>query len=436
MSPLEIGIIGIVALFFFMAIGLPVGFAMALVGFGGLIIIDGFGPAILRMGLVPFTTVASYIFSVLPLFVLMGEFSSISGIVPDAYRAMYTWMGRLPGGLAMATVGGCAGFAAVCGSSSATAATMTRIALPEMIEYKYDSKLAVGSLAAGGTMGILIPPSLPLILYGVIAEQSVGRLFMAGVFPGILEAVFYMFTIYILCKLNPLLGPTGARTSWQQKFAALKKVWGLLTISLLVLVGIWGGIFTPTEAGAVGAFFAFLFVLFKRRLTRQNLLSSFIDTIGTTGMAFGILIGAMIFGYFITVSRLPAELAGIVAVLPIPPLGILITILILYLIMGCFISSLAVLLLLTPIFLSLLSTLGFDLIWFGILMARMAEIGTITPPVGINVFVVKGMAKDISMGTVYRGVIPFIIADVFHVALLIVFPQLSLFLPKTMMASK
>lgn len=436
MSPVAIGIVGLAVLFLIMAIGTPIGFAMALVGFVGFLFIGGTKAAVSMVGLVPYTTVASYIFSVLPLFLLMGEFASSSGLMRDAYRAMHTWLGHLPGGLSMATIGGCAGFAAVCGSSVATAATTTRVCLPEMLEYKYDPRLATGCLAAGGTLGILIPPSLQFIMYGLIAEESVGKLFMAGIFPGILLALMFMLTIYIIAKRTPLMGPAGARASWRQRLATIKDVWGVVILFMLVMGGIWGGIFTPTEAAAVGAFVAFLLVFGRRQLTRQNLIASLMGTIRTTGMCFGIVIGAMIFGYFMAVARIPMELASFVAGLPVPPLGILVGVLLVYLVLGCLMDSLAMILLTMPIFIPVISALGFDLIWFGVILTLMCEMAIITPPIGINVFVISGMAKDIPMYTIFRGVLPFVVTMAVCVAILIAFPQISLFLPNTMMAMK
>lgn len=436
MNPILIGIIGLAVLFVLMALEVPIAFAMALVGFCGFAVISGLDAAVNMVGLVPYTTAASYIFSVLPLFLLMGEFSSVSGLMRDAYRTINRWLGHLPGGLAMATIGGCAGFAAVCGSSVATAATMTRVVLPEMREYKYDLSLATGSLAAGGTLGILIPPSLQFIMYGVIAEQSIGKLFIAGVFPGILLALMFMLTIYVIAKLNPKLGPPAARSTWGQRLASLKDVWGLMLLFVLVIGGIWGGIFTPTEAAAVGALVSFILIIVRRQLTRQKLVTSFVGAFRTTGMCLGILIGAMIFGYFIAVTTLPMALAKFVSQLPIPPMGILICMLLVYLFLGCLMDSLAMILLTMPIFVPVILTLGFDPIWFGVVLTLMCELALITPPIGMNVFVISGMTEDVPMHTIFRGVWPFVLALIATEAILIAFPQISLFLPNTMMAMR
>lgn len=435
MDPIT-GIIGLIVLFFFMFIGVPIGFAMGLVGFAGYVFLDSFNSAMSMVGMVPYTTVASYTFSVLPLFLLMGEFSTMSGLMRDAYRSTHVWLGHLPGGMAMATIGGCASFAAVCGSSIASAATMTRICLPEMRKYKYDPGLATGSLAAGGTLGILIPPSLGFIIYGMITEESIGRLFMAGIFPGILLSLMFMLTIYIIARINPLMGPAGVRSGWRQRITAIKDVWGVIILFILVMGGIWGGIFTPTEAAAVGALVSFLFVLGRRKLTKNNLIPAFQDTIKTTGMIYVILIGAMIFGYFMTVSGLPMVLADFVGSLPLPPMGILVAILVVYIFLGCLLDALAMILITMPIFLPVLITLGFDLIWFGVLSTLMSELALITPPIGMNVFVISGMVDDIPMHTIFRGILPFAATMILCVAILVAFPQISLFLPNIMIAVK
>jgi tripartite ATP-independent transporter DctM subunit len=435
MNPVLIGVIGLAVLFVLMALEVPIAFAMALVGFCGFAVISGLGAAVSMVGLVPYTTAADYIFSVLPLFLLMGEFASVSGLMQDAYRAINKWLGHLPGGLAMATIGGCAAFAAVCGSSVATAATMTRVALPEMRKFNYDPSLATGSLAAGGTLGIMIPPSMQFILYGVIAEQSIGKLFMAGILPGLLLSSMLMLAIYTSAKMNPSLGPVAPKARWRERFASFKEVWGVILLFVIVMGGIWGGFVTPTEAAAVGSFVSFLIILLRRQLNRQNLIAAFLGAFKTTGMCLGILIGAMIFGYFIAVTTLPMALAKFVSALPVPPIGILICMLAVYLVLGCLMDALAMILLTMPIFIPVILALGFDPIWFGVILTLMCELALITPPIGMNVFVISGMA-DIPMYTVFRGVMPFVITMAVGVAILIAFPQISLFLPKTMMAMK
>ncbi|MBW1799488.1 MAG: TRAP transporter large permease, partial [Deltaproteobacteria bacterium] len=367
--------------------------------------------------------------SVVPLFILMGSFCFYAGISQDLYRAIYRWIGHFRGGLALATVGACASFAAVSGSSLATAATMGTVALPEMKKYQYDDRLATGAVAAGGTIGILIPPSVILILYGIITEQSIGKLFLAGFIPGILEALFYMLTIYILTLYNPAMGPRGPRTTLNQKLISLKDVWIVLVLFLIVIGGIYLGVFSPTEAGGIGAFGAFLFALGRGRMGWSNFYGSLIETGKTSAMIFIIVIGATLLGAFLAVTRLPYNLAETVSALPINRYVILVLVLLVYIFLGCIMDSMAMVLLTVPIFFPVATTLGFDPIWFGIIIVRVTEMGQITPPVGINVFVIKGVAGEVSMSTIFKGIMPFFIADICHVALLVSVPQLSLFLP-------
>ncbi|OGP64706.1 MAG: C4-dicarboxylate ABC transporter permease [Deltaproteobacteria bacterium RBG_13_53_10] len=437
MDPLSAGIVGIAALIVILFSGMPIGIVMGLVGFLGMAYIGGTGAAFTSMGSSPYTTASSYGLSVVPLFVLMGSFCFFSGLSRDLYNTAYKWLGHFPGGLAMATVGGCAGFAAVSGSSVATTATMGMVALPEMRRYKYDQLLATGCIAAGGSIGILIPPSIILVIYGILTEQSIGKLFLAGFMPGILEAIFYMITIYILCTMNPLLGPRGEKSSFKQRLVSLKDTWGVLTLFIIVIGGIYMGIFTPTEAAGVGAFGALLFalgmsVLGKRQFTWQNFMDSLIDTGKTTAMVFVILIGANILGYFLAITRLPFALSDYVAALAVNRYIVLGIVIIVYLFLGAIMSSMAMIVLTVPILFPVITALGFDPIWFGIIIVRLVEIGQITPPVGINVFIMQGIAKDVPMYDIFRGIVPFLIADIVHVAMLIAFPQIALFLPNLM----
>jgi tripartite ATP-independent transporter DctM subunit len=432
MSPILIGAIALAILFFLMFFEMPIAFAMALVGFCGFTLLSNFDAALNMVGLVPYSTAADYIFSVLPLFLLMGEFAGISGIMGEAYGTLNKWIGHFPGGLAMAMVGGCAAFGAVCGSSVATGATMARVALPEMRKYHYDEGLSTGSLAAGGTLGIMIPPSMQFILYGVIAEQSIGKLFMAGVLPGILLSFLFMVSIYIVTKRNPLMGPASARMGWKERFVSLKGIWGVVLLFAIVMGGIWGGFLTPTEAAAAGVVVSFVLVVVRGQLNRKNMAIAIKGALMTTGMCLAVLIGAMIFGYFIALTTLPMALAKFVSSLAIPPLGILICILVVYLILGCLMDALAMVLLTMPIFIPVILALGFDPIWFGVILCLMCEMALITPPVGMNVFVISGMS-GVKMYTVFKGIMPFLTAMVVCMALLIAFPQISLWLPRTMM---
>jgi len=432
LTPLIAGTVAVSVLIILIFAGMNIGLAMALIGFLGMSYINSLNAGLTTVGTSPFTTVSSDGFSVIPLFMLMGIFCFHSGLIRDLYLTMHKWLGHLPGGLAMATVAGCAGFAAVCGSSTATVATLGMVALPEMRRYKYDARLATGVIAAGGSIGSMIPPSIILILYGILTEQSIGRLFLAGFIPGVTEAIFYMITILILCKTNPMIGPRGEKVSFTEKLVSLKGTWGVLVLFILVLGGIYTGVFTPTEAAGVGAFGAFLFALGRRKLGWRVFGNSLTDTTKNTAMCFVILIGALIFNYLLAVSRLPFELATFAAGLEVNRFLILGIIMVITLILGCFMSGMAIIMLTIPIFFPVIMALDFNPIWFGILVTRMTEIGVITPPIGINVFVMYGVAKDIPMGTIFRGIVPFLIADFFHIAMLVAFPQISLFLPNLM----
>lgn len=432
MSPLEIGVLGGIALFFFIALGLPIGVAMGAVAVVGLALVTNVEAAFSRLGQTAFTMTANYITVVIPLFVFMGELAYVSGLTREAYSATYKWLGRLPGGLAMATIGGCAGFAAVCGSSEATALTMGSFALPEMRQHKYDPRLAIGSIAAGGTLGILIPPSLAFVVYGLLTEQSIGKLFLAGFFPGILLASLFMLTIYVLATRNPLMGPAGHKTSWREKLTSIKDIWGVLILFLVVMGGIYGGILTPTEAAAAGAFSAFLIALLRRRVTIHNLITAFMNTLMVTGFVFVIIIGAVLFGYFMAASGVSTALADFVSSLPVSPLGILISILLLYVILGSLMDAFAMVLITMPILFPVILSLGFDPIWFGVLVVIMMEMGMITPPIGMNVFVIKGIARDVPMYTIFQGAWPFVLAMGICVAIIVAFPQIALFLPNAM----
>ncbi len=432
MTPMNIGFIGMVMMLLLLFLGMPIGFAMSWVGFLGMLLLVGQDAGLTLIKTVPFNTATTYSLSVVPLFILMGAFAFHSGLSRDLYFMAYRWLGHMPGGLAMATVGGCAGFAAISGSSLATAATMGMVALPEMKRYKYDPALATGSIAAGGSIGILIPPSVVLIIYGILTNQPIGTLFIAGFIPGILEAVFYVITIYILCKRRPEMGPPGARSNLKEKILSLKDTSGALALFVLVIGGLYLGIFTPTEAAGVGAFGALIFTLLRKKLNLKSFFSSLNDSVKTTAMAFLILIGAMLLGYFLTVTQLPFDLADLVTRMEMNRYIILGCVLFIFMALGCVMDSLSIVLLTIPIFFPIITALEFDPIWFGILVVRVVEIGMITPPVGVNVFIIKGVAKDVPMYTIFRGIFPFLIADICHLALLLAVPQITLFLPNLM----
>jgi C4-dicarboxylate transporter, DctM subunit len=432
MNPVTVGLIGFLILFILMGAGMPIGFCMALVGFAGYVVLGGWNGALSIIGTQPFDTTASYILTVLPLFILMGELASEAGLIKGAYSSAQKWLGHLPGGLAIATIGACAAFAAVCGSSMATAGAMTSISYPEMKNYKYDPALSTGSIAAGGTLGVLIPPSTVFIMYAIFAQESVGKLYMAGVIPGILLAVMFMVTILVRCKLNPALGPKSALASWRERLTSIRDIVPVAILAIIVLGGIWGGVFTANEAAGIGVTVAVVIGLILRKLNRMNFTQSLMETLSISAMVFVILIGAMIFNYFVVLTNIPDRLSEFVLTLGLAPMGVLAAILVIYVILGCIMDSFAMTVLTLPIFLPLLGNLGFDFIWFGVLFVVMVEMSGITPPVGMVVFVVAGMVKEVPMYTVFRGVLPFFITMVVFIVLLIFFPQIALFLPNTM----
>lgn len=431
MSPEIAGLIGILILVVLLFMRVWVGTVMAVVGFLGFAYITSFQSALQIIGAVPFSTIANETVASVPLFILMGVIVSNTGVATDLYHTAYKWLGQLRGGLAMATVMACGGFAAISGASQAAVATMGKVALPEMKKYDYDSRLATGVVAAGGTIGILIPPSMGFILYGILTEESIGKLFMAGIIPGLLEILFYIAVVFILCKRNAGLGPAGPKTSFREKVVSLKYTWAVLALFLLVMGGIYGGWFTPTEAGAVGAFGAIIISAIAGKFTRQSFLSSVLETAQTTAMMMLILASAFIFMKFMAVSRLPDFLANYIGGLPFPPIVILLLIVFLYIVLGMFLDGPSAIVLTLPVLFPVILSLGFNPIWYGVLMVRVIEIGLITPPMGLNVFILAGVTKS-PLSTIFRGIVPFFVADIVHVALLILIPGLSLFLPSVM----
>jgi len=426
------GIIGIGLLILLLFSSMPVGPVMALIGFIGFSYLVNIDASLAILGTSPFRTASTHTLSTIPLFVLMGLLCFHAELSKDVYTTVRNWVGRLPGGLAMSTVGGCAGFAAVSGSSMATAVTMGTLALPEMRRYKYDDGLACGCVAAGGSIGILIPPSIAFIIYAGLTEESIGKLFIAGIIPGLMEAFFYMITIYIMCKVKPELGPPGPSSTLKEKIFSIKDTWGILVLFLLVMGGIYGGIFTPTEAAGVGAFGALLLGFIKRKLNRQKILTALADASKNTAMLLLMLVGADIFSYFLTMTQIPFMLSDFVVALPVPKYVMVWAILFVYIILGCIMPIIPAIILTIPIFFPVVTGLGYDPIWFGVIVVTMAEMGQITPPVGINVFALSGVAKDVPLGTVFRGIFPFLMADLVRVALIFIFPWLALYLPSLM----
>jgi len=429
LGPLTTGIIGMLVLFIAFLSGMPIISSLILVGFLGMSYLRGAPAGLSIMGSSPFSTASHFTFSVIPLFVLMGEFCFFSGIGTDLYQMAYRWFGHFPGGLSMGTVVGCGGFAAVCGDSMATAVTMGAVALPEMKRFRYDPRLAVGCVAAGGTLGVLIPPSLAFILYALLTDQSIATLFIAGIIPGLLLITLFLLTIYVMARRNPVLAPPGPATTWSEKMTALKGVWATLVLFALVIGGMYAGVFTPTEGGGIGAFGALIIGIVRRRLQWHSIISSLLEAGKISAVCISILVGANIFGYFLATSKLPLELAGYVAQLAVPALLILIIILVIYLFLGCLMPAIPMLVLTVPIFYPVVTTLGYDPIWFGVLMVLMFEMAVITPPMGINVLALRAVATDVDLGVMFRGTMPFLIAMMLCVAILIVLPDFALFLP-------
>ena len=429
MNPVTVGIIGIVVLLVVFLLRMPVGFAMALVGLVGFswIVSPEAGFNILARDV--FHTFSSYSLTVIPMFVFMGSIAFASGMSRRLYDASYLLLGRLRGGLAMATVAACASFAAICGSTNATAAAMGRVALPEMKRYNYADSLATGSVAAAGSLGILIPPSTIFIIYGIMTEQSIGKLFVAGVFPGLILAVLFIIVVALLCWRNPDLAPTGVATSWREKIGGLIGVIETLALFGLVIIGLFLGWFSPTQAGGVGAAGALLIGLATRQLTWQGFLNAIKDALRITCMVMIIITGAMVFGHFMAVAKIPLILADWVAGLPLPTIAIMGVIILIYLLGGCFMDALALITLTIPILYPVVLALGFDPIWFGVIIVLVTEIGVITPPVGVNVYVIKGISEDVPLETIFKGIVPFLIALIVAVAILLVFPQIATFLP-------
>jgi len=433
MNPITIGLIGFAILFVFLFVfGLPVGIGMALVGFAGLWCLVSESAAFAKLAIVPLQTVSSYDMAVFPLFMFMAHVLFVSGISRDLYDLVAKWLGRLPGGLAMATIGACAVFAAMSSSAIATAVTMGLVALPEMKRYNYQPELAIGAICLGAPLGILIPPSNVFITYALITETSIGKLFIAGIVPGVIAAVLYMITIYILCRRNPNLGPRGPSYSLREKIRAFGNSAEALGLVVLVLGGLMIGWFTPTEAGAVGAFGAIILSLIRRRLNWQGFRKALVETVKTTGMIYLIMIGAFIFNYFLAVTTIPFWLADFIKGLPVPPLIVMGCIIVMYLLLGTFMDELTMMLLTVPIFFPMVLALGFDPIWFGVIITKMVMMGGYSPPYGLVLFTVAGIAPDVPMGTIYKSVLPFVVADVVHVALLLFVPAVVLFLPSIM----
>ena len=463
--------IGFAAMLTLSFVRVPIAIAMGLAGIGGLAWMRGWSPALAMAQQVTYESGFQYVFSVVPLFILMGNFVTRSKMAQELYSACYTFLGHFRGGLAMATIVACGGFGAICGSSLATAATMSKVAFPEMRRFGYRDGFAAGSIAAGGTLGILIPPSTVMVLYGIMTETNIGKLFAAGVLPGLVAIGFYLAAVAWITWRDPQAGPRGERYSWRQRFDTLqgigvflavgaaiiitveagwlpvaaagtlgaiavlalafvyKGVMSVIALFVVVMGGIYGGVFTPTEAAGIGAAGAFVFALARRSLTWRSLFSVLVESARTSAMLFVILIGAMMFANFVNYTSMPADLKEFVTRFQIQPIVVIIFICVIYIFLGCVLESISMILLTVPVFYPLVAHLGYDLVWFGIIVVVVTEISLITPPVGMNVFVLRTLLPDVSTRTIFAGVTPFIVADFFRLAVLVALPAISLWLP-------
>jgi C4-dicarboxylate transporter DctM subunit len=411
---------------------IPIAFAMLIVGVGGFALTRGMHAAFNQLAQTTFAAGIDYELSVVPLFVLMGNFVSRAGMSQELFRAAYTFIGHWRGGLAMSTVVACAGFGSICGSSIATAATMSKVAYPPMRRLGYSDKLSAASICAGGTLGILIPPSTIMVIYGIITETNIGRLFAAGVFPGILAAALLCLAVRWVVWRDPSAGPAGERSSWRERLEALKGIWGVAVLFLVSIGGIYAGIFTATEGAGIGAFGAFVFALARRALTWRVLREVLIESARTTSMLFMILIGALVFANYINFTSLPFDLTSFIDQFKVHPLMVVVAICAIYVVLGTAMEELSMVLLTVPIFFPLVTQLGFDPVWFGILIVVIVEIGLISPPVGMNLFVLSSLLPEVSTPTLFRGVIPFVLADIVRLGILIAFPAISLWLPSAL----
>lgn len=434
---METSLIGFAVLMFFIFFRVPLGVAMASVGVLGFAYVQvfefnnprGMDAALNMVSQIAFETGLSYSLSVVPLFVLMGNFITEAGLSRQLYRAAYTCLGHFRGGLALSTVVSCGAFSAVCGSSMATASTMAKVAMPEMRKYKYADSLATGSIAAGGTLGILIPPSVILVVYGIMTESDIGKLFIAGLLPGLIGIILYMLAVTVTVSLKPELGPAAEKSSWSERLSSIKDVWAICLLFATVMGGIYLGVFTPTEAAGIGATGSFFITLVRGKMTIKSLVATLVSTVRTTAMLFFLVMGAVLFSNFINIAGLPDALKDMVLNMDLSPVLVIMMIIAIYVILGCVLESMSMILLTVPVFYPMVETLGFDLIWFGILVVVVTEISLITPPVGLNVFVLRTVLPDVKLSTIFKGVFPFWVADIVRLLLIALIPAISLFLP-------
>ncbi len=432
MNPVLIGLVGFAVLFVLLGNGMSIGFAMGLIGFIGMCLLYPVPAAVAKMAMTPYHAISEYSLAVLPLFLLMAHVIFQCGFGKDLYKVAGKWLGHMRGGMAMATIGACAAFAAVSGTSLATAATVGLLALPEMKKQGYDPGFAAGSVAAGGSIGALIPPSGMLIIYGVLTETSIGKLFAGAIIPAIITVISYLVTAWFMCWVKPSLGPRGEKVGFKEKVVSLKDCWELILLVCFAIGGIILGWFTATEAGGVGAGGAILLSTLRKRLTWQKLKMAFEDTMQTTGMIYGIIIGAFIFNYFVAKTTLPQAVGDWVALLNAPPMVIVSIIVVIYILLATVMEGPSIQLLTLPIFFPLLTGLGFDPVWFGVIQVRLLEIGLIVPPLGMCMFIVAGLDKEIPLTTVFRGCISFLVVDIITMPIFMWWPQTITWLPSIM----
>ncbi|MCX8118518.1 MAG: TRAP transporter large permease [Desulfobacterota bacterium] len=433
MSPVTVGILGSLLLVFLLFLGMPIAFVMMLVGFLGISYLASLNAALPVIANTVYETASFYPYTIIPLFILMGGFAGNAGITRELYQTFDKWFRRLPGGLGIATIASCAFFAALSGSSVAAAAAMGNIAIPEMKRFRYDPKLAVGAVAAGGTLSFLIPPSLGFVVYGMLTEQSIGKLLISGIVPGILLSLAFIVVIVIQVKMNPSLAPmTPGEVSWKEKLLAFSGIWETLLVFFLVMGGIYLGFINPTEAGAIGATALFVIVLLKKRLTLKNLSASLFEAARISVLVLFLVAGANVFSYFLALSTIPMAVSTWMAGLEVSRYVVLTIIILIYMLLGCFLDAISMMVLTMPVIFPVIKTLGFDPIWFGVICVIMMEAGLITPPVGLNVYTLAGVVKDVPMQTIFRGAAPFLFSMIAVVILITLFPKIALFLPSMM----
>lgn len=432
MTPVMIGCIGLVALVVLILLGVPVAFAMITVGFIGFSVLINFSAGLNILAQDIFTQFSSYSLTVIPMFMLMGSLAFESGISSRLYNCCNKWFGHYKGGLSIATIGTCAAFAAMCGSANAASAALGKVAVPEMDRYHYSQQISSGCVAAGGTLGVLIPPSTVFIVYGIITGESIGKLFISGILPGLLMTALFMGSVYLICARKPEMGPAGPKYSLHERMQSLTGIIEMLILFLLVMGGIFVGFFTPTEAGGVGAAGTLIIALIRRNMTWQRLKNAVSDTVKISCMLFLIVAGATVFGHFLAVSQIPFVMANFLTSLNVPPWLVITFIIAVYIVGGCFIDILPLIVLTVPIFLPVIQAMELSLIWFGVIIVIISQIGAITPPVGVCVYVIKGVCPDIPLSVIFKGCVPFLICMVITVTLVVIFPPIATFLPSIM----